>query len=46
MEGIEPLSHVNDSGLWPISRFFGMADKRTPKTWTVIETTPGWPRSW
>lgn len=33
------VSHVNDSGFWLVSRFFGMDVKTTLKTWTVIETT-------
>lgn len=28
-------SHVNDSGFWLVSRFFGMDTKTTLKTWTV-----------
>ena len=35
------LSHVNDSGFWLVSRFFGMDEKTTLKTWTVMETTLG-----
>ena len=27
--------HVNDSGFWLVSRFFGMDTKTTLKTWTV-----------
>lgn len=39
--GATVLSHVNDSGFWLVSRFFGMDEKTTLKTWTVIETTLG-----
>jgi GntP family gluconate:H+ symporter len=39
--GATVLSHVNDSGFWLVSRFFGMDVKTTLKTWTVIETTLG-----
>lgn len=35
------LSHVNDSGFWLVSRFFGMDVKTTLRTWTVMETTIG-----
>ena len=35
------LSHVNDSGFWLVSRFFGMDEKTTLKTWTVMETLIG-----
>ena len=39
--GASSLSHVNDSGFWLVSRFFGMDVKTTLKTWTVLETTLG-----
>jgi GntP family gluconate:H+ symporter len=39
--GATVLSHVNDSGFWLVSRFFGMDEKRTLRTWTVMETTLG-----
>lgn len=39
--GATVLSHVNDSGFWLVSRFFGMDEKMTLKTWTVMETTLG-----
>ncbi|WP_254395542.1 GntP family permease [Streptomyces sp. AC512_CC834] len=39
--GATVLSHVNDSGFWLVSRFFGMDEKTTLKTWTVVETTLG-----
>ncbi len=39
--GSTVLSHVNDSGFWLVSRFFGMDEKTTLKTWTVMETTLG-----
>lgn len=39
--GATVLSHVNDSGFWLVSRFFGMDEKTTLKTWTVQETTLG-----
>ncbi|MGO2024534.1 GntP family permease [Brevibacterium sp. BDJS002] len=34
-------SHVNDSGFWLVSRFFGMDTKTTLKTWTVAQTIQG-----
>lgn len=34
-------SHVNDSGFWLVSRFFGMDTKTTLKTWTVGQTLLG-----
>ena len=43
--GATVLSHVNDSGFWLVSRFFGMDEKTTLKTWTVMETTSASPRS-
>ena len=39
--GATVLSHVNDSGFWLVSRFFGMDETTTLKTWTVMETTLG-----
>jgi GntP family gluconate:H+ symporter len=39
--GSTVLSHVNDSGFWLVSRFFGMDVKTTLATWTVLETTLG-----
>ncbi|OBK74743.1 GntP family permease [Mycobacterium sp. 1164985.4] len=39
--GATVLSHVNDSGFWLVSRFFGMDVKTTLKTWTVMETMLG-----
>ncbi|QDO88199.1 GntP family permease [Ornithinimicrobium ciconiae] len=39
--GSTVLSHVNDSGFWLVSRFFGMDVRTTLKTWTVLETTLG-----
>ena len=31
-------SHVNDSGFWMISRYMGMTEKQTLKTWTILST--------
>jgi len=39
--GATVLSHVNDSGFWLVSRFFGMDEKTTLKTWTVMVTLLG-----
>jgi len=39
--GSTVLSHVNDSGFWLVSRFFGLDEKTTLKSWTVMETTLG-----
>jgi GntP family gluconate:H+ symporter len=39
--GATMVSHVNDSGFWLISRFFGMDEKTTLKTWTVLDTVLG-----
>src|SRR5699024_2320015 len=35
--GAVGFSHVNDSGFWLVSRFFGMDMKQTLATWTVIQ---------
>lgn len=39
--GSTAVSHVNDSGFWLVNRFFGMTEKQTLKTWTVMETIIG-----
>ena len=39
--GSTAVSHVNDSGFWLVNRFFGMTEKQTLKTWTVMETIVG-----
>ena len=31
------FSHVNDSGFWLVSKFFGLDVKTTLKTWTVAQ---------
>jgi len=36
--GATGFSHVNDSGFWMISRYFGMTEAQTLKTWSVIST--------
>lgn len=36
--GATTLSHVNDSGFWMISRYLGMTEAQTLKTWTLIST--------
>lgn len=36
--GATIASHVNDSGFWMVNRFFGMTEKDTLKSWTVMET--------
>ncbi|WP_394215402.1 GntP family permease [Brachybacterium vulturis] len=35
------FSHVNDSGFWLVSRFFGMNMKQTLGTWTVLQGAMG-----
>ncbi len=32
------LSHVNDSGFWIVNRYFGMTEKQTLQTWTIVTT--------
>jgi gluconate:H+ symporter, GntP family len=39
--GATVLSHFNDSGFWLVSRLFGLDEKTTLKTWTVMETLLG-----
>ena len=36
--GATILSHVNDSGFWLVSRYLGMNEKDTLKSWTVMTT--------
>jgi H+/gluconate symporter-like permease len=36
--GATGFSHVNDSGFWMISRYMGMSEKETLKTWSVVST--------
>lgn len=36
--GATMLSHVNDSGFWLVSRYLGMSEKDTLKSWTVLST--------
>jgi H+/gluconate symporter-like permease len=39
--GATVLSHVNDSGFWLVSRFLGMDEEQTLRSWTVMETIVG-----
>jgi Gnt-I system low-affinity gluconate transporter len=34
-------SHVNDSGFWLVSRYLGLTEAQTLKTWTVMTTIVG-----
>lgn len=34
--GATLLSHVNDSGFWLVSRYFGLTEKQTFASWTVM----------
>lgn len=36
--GATIASHVNDSGFWLVSKYFGMDEKQTLKSWTLMET--------
>jgi Gnt-I system low-affinity gluconate transporter len=36
--GATILSHVNDSGFWLVGKYFGMSEKDTLKSWTVMES--------
>ncbi|MFE7132348.1 GntP family permease [Streptomyces sp. NPDC057638] len=31
-------SHVNDGGFWIVAKYFGISERDTLKTWTVLET--------
>src|SRR3954452_23700193 len=39
--GATSTSHVNDAGYWLVSRFFGINEKDTLKSWTALETIMG-----
>ncbi|CAN5195898.1 gluconate:H+ symporter [soil metagenome] len=34
--GATGFSHLNDSGFWIISRYFGMSEKQTLQSWTLV----------
>jgi Gnt-I system low-affinity gluconate transporter len=36
--GATILSHVNDSGFWIVSKYLGMNEKQTLRSWTVMES--------
>jgi len=36
--GATILSHVNDSGFWLVSKYFGMDEKQTLRSWTIMES--------
>lgn len=36
--GATILSHVNDSGFWLVSRYLGISEKDTLRSWTVLTT--------
>lgn len=39
--GATVVSHVNDSGFWLVNRYFGLTEKETLQSWTVMETIIG-----
>lgn len=39
--GASVLSHVNDSGFWLVSRYFGLSVAETMRSWTVASTLVG-----
>jgi Gnt-I system low-affinity gluconate transporter len=36
--GASIASHVNDSGFWLVNRYFGLSEKDTLRSWTVLAT--------
>ncbi len=36
--GASTLSHVNDSGFWLVSKYLGLDERQTLKSWTVMTT--------
>ena len=39
--GASMASHVNDSGFWLVSRYFGLSSSETLRTWTLVSTLVG-----
>ena len=39
--GASMASHVNDSGFWLVSRYFGLSSAETLRTWTLSSTIVG-----
>lgn len=39
--GATVISHVNDSGFWLVSRYLGISEKNTLRSWTMLETIIG-----
>ncbi|MFG6119257.1 MULTISPECIES: GntP family permease [Thalassobacillus] len=39
--GATVVSHVNDSGFWLVNRYFGLTEKQTLQSWTIMETLIG-----
>lgn len=39
--GATVLSHVNDSGFWLVSKYFGLTERETLRSWTIMETLIG-----
>ena len=31
-------SHVNDGGFWMVAKYFGISERDTLRTWTVLES--------
>ncbi len=36
--GASIASHVNDSGFWLVNRYFGLSEKDTLRSWTIVAT--------
>ena len=34
--GATMMSHVNDSGFWLVNRYFGLTERQTLQTWTML----------
>jgi len=39
--GASMLSHVNDSGFWLVSRYLGLTESQTLRSWTISTTLIG-----
>ncbi|NNJ81673.1 MAG: gluconate transporter, partial [Flavobacteriaceae bacterium] len=36
--GASIMSHVNDSGFWLVSKYLGLSEKQTFRSWTIMTT--------
>ena len=39
--GATMMSHVNDSGFWLVNRYFGLTERQTLQSWTILTVILG-----